>query len=52
MNGQKMFECSDDDFMVQGRDMEEIMNIARMHLKEKHQMDVSDEDLKAKIKEV
>ncbi|MBI4037097.1 DUF1059 domain-containing protein [Candidatus Daviesbacteria bacterium] len=49
MDNQKTFECSDDDFMVRGKDMEEIKNIARMHIKDKHGMDISEEDLKAKI---
>lgn len=52
MDMQKTFECSDDDFMVRGNDYNEIMSIARMHLKDKHNMDVTDEELKAKIKEV
>lgn len=49
MDNTKMFECSDDDFMVKGKDMEEIKNIARMHLKDKHGMDASEEQLMEKI---
>lgn len=52
MDNNKMFECNDDDFMVRGRDEGEILKIARMHTKEKHHEDFSDEELKVKIKEV
>ncbi len=52
MDSQKMFECSDDDFMVRGKDKKELMQIAKMHLRDKHGMDLSDEDIQAKIKEV
>ena len=52
MNKQKTFMCSDDDFMISGNDEQEIREVARMHLKDKHGMQVSEEELKAKIKEV
>lgn len=39
-------ECG---FMVQSHDETEAMEIARRHAKEKHGMDVSDEDLKKKM---
>lgn len=51
MDDQKMFECSDDDFMIRSRDKKELMDIARMHYRDKHGMDVSDEMLEDKIKE-
>lgn len=51
MDKEKTFECSDDDFMIRGHDKQEIMNLARMHLKDKHGMEASDEMLEAKIRE-
>lgn len=52
MKSEKMFECSDDDFMAKGHDKEELKMVARMHLKNKHGMEASDEELEAKIKEM
>ncbi|MFH1183288.1 MAG: DUF1059 domain-containing protein [Candidatus Moraniibacteriota bacterium] len=40
-------ECG---FVVQSHDETEAMDIARKHAKDKHNMDVSDEDLKGKMK--
>jgi len=37
-------------FMVKSHDEMELMEIARKHTKDKHDMDVSDEDLKSKMK--
>lgn len=52
MDSQKTFECNDDDFMIRGHDKEEIKKMAKMHVKEKHGMNISDEDLEAKIREI
>lgn len=52
MEDKTLFECSDDDFMIRGRDKKEIMDMARMHLREKHGMDASDEELMAKVREI
>lgn len=46
-----VFECSDDDFMVRSHDKEEVKKIGRMHVKEKHGMDLSEQDLEGHIKE-
>jgi predicted small metal-binding protein len=52
MNDKKMiFECKDDDFMIQSRDKEEVKKFGRMHVKEKHKMDLSDQDLESHIME-
>lgn len=39
-------------FMVQSHDEMEVMDIARKHAKEKHNMDVTDEHLKEKMEDV
>lgn len=49
---EKMFECNDDDFMARGKDMEELMEVAKMHSANKHGMQLSDEEARAKIREV
>jgi predicted small metal-binding protein len=40
-------ECG---FMVRSHDRKEVMDTARSHVKMKHGMDVSDNDLKKKMK--
>jgi hypothetical protein len=45
MKDKTTFECKDDDFMVQSHDKEEVKNFGRMYVKEKHAMDLSDQDL-------
>ena len=47
-----MFECSDDDFMIRGHDKAEIKEMAKKHLMDKHSMNLSDQEVEAKIKEV
>ncbi|KKR81353.1 MAG: hypothetical protein UU73_C0003G0084 [Candidatus Daviesbacteria bacterium GW2011_GWA1_41_61] len=47
-----MFECGDDDFMARGRNLDELMEIAKMHSEKQHGMKISNEEAKAKIKEV
>lgn len=37
-------------FMVKGHDKMEVMEIAKKHAKEKHNMDVSDKDLEERMK--
>jgi len=50
---EKMYSISCDPtcgFMVKGHDKMEVMEIAKKHAKDKHNMDVSDEDLKKNMK--
>jgi len=46
----KTFECNDDDFSVESEDEEEVVKIAKMHQKEKHGMDMSDDDIKSYVR--
>lgn len=47
---QQMFECSDNDLMMKGKDKEELKRYGKMHVKDMHGMDISDEDLEKDIK--
>jgi len=50
-NELKSISCDPDcGFMVRSHDEMETIEIAKKHAKDKHNMDVSDEDLKAKMK--
>lgn len=44
------FECPGDGFKVEGQDKDEIMRIAKMHVKEKDFMDISDEELESSVR--
>lgn len=52
MNKQVMFECNDDDFYVRSKDRAEVEKIGRQHVKEMHNMEISDEDLASHIRGV
>lgn len=41
----------DDGFMVQSEDESEIVSIVKQHAREKHDMDVSDDDARGMIEE-
>ncbi len=47
----KRITC-DDMFVVQSRDEEELMDMARQHIRNMHKMDVTDDDLRAKMEVV
>lgn len=47
----KSISCDPDcGFLIRSHDEMEVVEIAKKHAKEKHNMDVSDEDLKGKMK--
>lgn len=41
----------DDNFKVESDDKDEVIKMGRMHVKEKHNMDPSDEEMEKKIME-
>lgn len=47
----KRWGCTEHNFAVEGIDEAEIIMMVKMHMKEKHDMEVSDEEIRAKIHE-
>lgn len=47
----KIFQCSDDDFMVQSDDEGEVVQVAKMYPRDKHGMEESEEEIKTQITE-
>ena len=46
----KLIQCGDQcGFMIRSQDEKEILDVARNHMKTKHNMTVQDADLKAKM---
>lgn len=54
--GNKMYQVSCDDvacgFTIKGRDKDELVMVLKMHAKNIHNLDATDEEIQAKIKEV
>ena len=45
------FKCNDDNFEVESDDKKEIIEMVQIHAKEKHGMNVSDEEVEKGIRE-
>lgn len=48
----KRWECTEHSFAVEGADEREIIKMVKMHMKEKHDMETSEEEIKSKIREI
>lgn len=49
MTDKTRFTCSDNEFKVESDEKEEVEEMGRMHVKKRHGMDISDEDLQKEI---
>lgn len=52
MSDPKRWQCATDNFAVESDDEEEIVKMAKMHQKDKHNMEISDDEVKSGIQEV
>lgn len=48
----KRFECTEGDFVVESNDEGEVMRAVKMHGREKHSREMSDDEIRSQIKEV
>lgn len=51
MNNKKRFECQDG-FAVESKDENEIVNMAKMHIKDKDKQDATDDYIKSSLQTV